>query len=202
MHAGLQIQLRNIYSTMRYRWKGCASLYVLQWHIDGCHLERSCRMTIMEPPSAETRDATSDETVTFTEDDPSSDPLTSDDGSEIETVTSDDSFTSDSVAPPTGGDAESDQGGMNAGEIAGIVIGILICLALIILVVILLLRRKKEKSEEPDEGEMTEENITETKTSSFATYEMGNNEITEDNPIFVNDQDGESEFNAFEEHWI
>ena len=126
---------------------------------------------------------TSDEALTFTDDVSSIDP-------------------SDSLAPPTGGDAESEKGGLSTGAIAGIVIAILICLALIILLVLLLLRRKKEKSEEPDDGEMTEENVTETTSASFASYEAGNNEFTEDNPIFVNDQDVQSEFNAFEEHWV
>ena len=117
------------------------------------------------------------------------------------TATPEPSATGEEVEP-TGGESGAKQGGLNAGGIVGILIALLICVALLVLIIILLLRRKKEKTDEPDEGEMTEETIDDT-MSSLGTYDTANAKATEDNPLFAEDLVfPESQDQNYEENWL
>ena len=159
----------------------------------------NCSSQSTVEPSEEV--VTSDEVVTSEEQEVTSDEeVTSDD----EEVTSDESLTEVLPTSPSGGggDSGAKKGGLGAGEIAGILIGILIIIAVIVLVVILLLRRKKEeKSGGSVNGEMDEEN-TDDAVTTFTTYDTVP-EMTEDNPLFTKDGTGAgtTEFAGFEEEW-
>ena len=151
-------------------------------------------------------DPTSAPEITTTEDTDITDvdiPTSEDTGDDTSNEPETSDITSEYPVEPTGGDSGAKQGGLDAGGIVGILIALLICVALLVIIIILLLRRrKKEKSDEPAEGEMTEETIDDT-MSSFGSYDTANTEFTEDNPLFAQELElPESEFHNYEENWI
>ena len=115
--------------------------------------------------------------------------------------------TEDFTVSFTIGPPDTQNSGLGAGAIAGIVIAILIIVAVVIVLVILFLRRRRDQSEEGSdhdhEGEMNEEALASTITTTDSGVEdTWMPKVTEDIVMFTNNSMVNAEFeNVFEEAW-